>query len=142
MKNGDRSRSLGMRKKTPVVRFCILRRDVARRMTKRARTFLACVAVLVPASVLLAQTLKYSKPPDAKKGEVLYKNGCIACHGSTGKGAPQTSTEFVLPDTFPDFTRCDQTTAETNLAYKDVVIHGGRVRGLSLIMPAFGELLT
>src|SRR4029077_16067250 len=35
-----------------------------------------------------------------------------------------------------------QTTAETNVAYKDVVVHGGRSRGLSEIMPAFGELLT
>jgi hypothetical protein len=113
-------------------------------MSACARTFLVCVAVLVPlcTSVLLSQTLKYSKPPDVKSGEVLYKNGCIACHGSKGNGAPQTSTEFQWPDTFPDFTRCDQTTAETNVAYKDVVVHGGRSRGLSEIMPAFGELLT
>jgi hypothetical protein len=147
MKNGEYSYSLGAKKKlATAVRFCILPRGdrSARRIPAWARTFLLCVAVLIPAgtSVLLSQTLKYSKPPDAKKGEVIYKNGCIACHGSTGKGAPQTSIEFELPDTFPDFTRCDQTTAETNLAYKDVVVHGGRSRGLSEIMPAFGELLT
>ena len=113
-------------------------------MTACARLFLVCVGVLVPSctSLLLSQTLNYSKPPDAKKGEILYKNGCIACHGGNGKGAPQTSIEFKLPDTFPDFTRCDQTTAETNMAYKDVVVHGGPARGLSQIMPAFGELLT
>jgi mono/diheme cytochrome c family protein len=113
-------------------------------MSAGARTFLVCLAVVASActSVLLSQTLKYSKPPDAKNGEGLYKNGCIACHGIKGNGAPQTSTEFQWPDTFPDFTRCDQTTAETNVAYKDVVVHGGRSRGLSEIMPAFGELLT
>ena len=147
MRNGDYSYSLGAKRKlVTAVRFCILQRGdrSAQRIPAWARTFLLGVAVLVPActSVLLSQTLKYSKPPDAKKGEVIYKNGCIACHGSTGKGAPQTSIEFELPDTFPDFTRCDQTTAETNLAYKDVVVHGGRSRGLSEIMPAFGELLT
>jgi len=147
MRNGDYSYSLGVKKKlATAVRFCILQRGdrSAQRIPAWARPFLLGVAMLVPAcaSVLLSQTLKYSKPPDAKKGEVIYKNGCIACHGSTGKGAPQTSIEFELPDTFPDFTRCDQTTAETNLAYKDVVVHGGRSRGLSEIMPAFGELLT
>ena len=146
MKYAGRSYSFGIKKKPPTVRRWTLRRGNrgARRMTAGARIFLACVAVLVPActSLLLSQTLKYSRPPDPKKGEVLYKNGCIACHGNTGKGAPQSSIEFTLPDTFPDFTRCDQTTAETNLAYKDVVVHGGPARGLSQIMPAFGDLLT
>jgi mono/diheme cytochrome c family protein len=105
---------------------------------------LACVAVLFAACgpMLFSQALKYPRPPDARKGEILYKNGCIACHGSTGKGAPQTSTEFQQPDTFPDFTRCDQTTAETNSAYKDVIVHGGPARGFTQIMPSFGELLT
>jgi len=147
MKHGHCSCSSGVKNKPAAAfPFSILRRGDCntRGMTIWARTFLVCVAVFVPAcaSLLLSQTLKYAKPPDAKKGEVIYKNGCIACHGSTGKGAPQTSIEFVLPDTFPDFTRCDQTTAETNLAYKDVVVHGGPARGLSQIMPAFGDLLT
>jgi cytochrome c5 len=147
MKNGDCSSSFGVKKRpaTPV-RFCILERGdrSARKMTAYARTFLVGVAMLVPgcSSVLLSQRLKYSKPPDAKNGEILYKNGCIACHGRNGKGAPQTSTEFERPDSFPDFTRCDQTTAETNAAYKDVAVHGGRVRAFTEIMPAFGELLT
>ena len=147
MKHGHCSCSSGVRNKLAAAfPISILRRGDCntRGMTIWARTFLVCVAVFVPAcaSMLLSQTLKYAKPPDAKKGEVIYRNGCIACHGSTGKGAPQTSIEFVLPDTFPDFTRCDQTTAETNLAYKDVVVHGGPARGLSQIMPAFGDLLT
>ena len=110
----------------------------------RARTFVVCVAILVPAcsSMLFSQKLKYTKPPDAKNGKVLYENGCIACHGRKGDGAPQTSVEFKQPNSFPDFTRCDQTTAETNAAYKDVIVHGGPKRGFSQIMPAFGELLS
>jgi hypothetical protein len=51
-------------------------------------------------------------------------------------------TELRRPDTFPDFTRCDQTTPEANSAWKDVIVHGGPARGFSEIMPAFGELLT
>src|SRR5579872_1665160 len=146
MKNGGRSHFVGAKNRLQTAQCRTSRCGdcCARGITAYTRLFLICVAVLVPTwtSLLLSQTLKYSKPPNAKNGEVLYKNGCIACHGSTGKGAPQTTIEFKLPDTFPDFTRCDQTTAETNLAYKAVVVHGGPVRGLSQIMPAFGELLT
>lgn len=89
-----------------------------------------------------AQTIHYTKRPDRKNGERIYKGGCIACHGSEGKGAPESSTVFTRPDTFPDFTRCDQTTPEANSAWKAVIIHGGPSRGFSQIMPAFGELLT
>ena len=91
-----------------------------------------------------AQTIRltYAKPPNAKNGEKVYKGGCIACHGADGRGAPMTSTVFLRPDTFPDFTRCDQTTPEPNSAWKAVIVHGGPSRGFSQIMPAFGELLT
>jgi mono/diheme cytochrome c family protein len=91
---------------------------------------------------LIAQTLRYSKPLDAKNGERIYKNGCIACHGATGKGAPMTSTEFKRPNTFPDFSNCSQTTPEPDIAWKAVVVYGGPSRGFSQIMPSFGELLS
>jgi mono/diheme cytochrome c family protein len=89
-----------------------------------------------------AQTLHYTRRPNAERGAIVYKSGCIACHGSEGKGAPETSTVFVRPDTWPDFSRCDQTTSEANSAYKAVIVHGGRGFGFSQIMPAFGDLLT
>ena len=109
-----------------------------------ARALLACAIVLLSGMALRlhSQTIHYAKPPDAKNGEHVYKGGCIACHGSDGTGAPQTSTEFKRPDTFPDFTKCDQTTPEPNSAWKDVVVNGGPARGFSQIMPAFGELLS
>lgn len=88
------------------------------------------------------QMLKFAKPADVHEGKLIYNKGCIACHGELGKGAPETSTVFRRPDTFPDFTRCDQTTPEPNAAWKDVIVYGGRSRGFSTIMPAFGELLT
>ena len=120
------------------------RKGDGRKTPVRARRLLICIAILVPAcsSMLFSQKLKYPKPPDAKNGKILYESGCIACHGRKGDGAPQTSVEFKHPDSFPDFTRCDQTTAETNAAYKDVIVHGGPKRGFSQIMPAFGELLS
>ncbi len=99
------------------------------------------VALCSPVS-LFPQTLKYHRKPDKKNGERLYRQGCIACHGATGQGAPETSTEFKRPDTFPDFTRCDQTTPESNVVWKSVIVNGGPTRGFSQIMPSFGKLLT
>src|SRR6202790_979304 len=91
---------------------------------------------------LSAQTLPYANSPDARKGEKVYKGGCIACHGSEGTGAPIASTVFKRLDTFPDFTDCAGTTPEPNGNWKAVIVHGGPSRGLSQIMPAFGDLLT
>lgn len=91
--------------------------------------------------VLFSQTIK-QRSHDVKNGERIYKSGCITCHGADGTGAPQTLTEFKRPDTFPDFTRCEQTTPEPNSAWKDVIVNGGRARAFSEIMPAFGQLLT
>jgi hypothetical protein len=75
-------------------------------------------------------------------GKQIYEAACAACHGPKGQGMPQTTVGFKRPDTFPDFTRCDQTTSELNTDYKAVVVHGGPFRGFSQIMPAFGEALT
>jgi mono/diheme cytochrome c family protein len=100
------------------------------------------VVLLSPPLLLSAQTLHYAKSPDVKNGEKVYKGGCIACHGSQGKGAPMASTVFKREDTFPDFTDCAGTTPEPDGNWKAVIVHGGPSRGLSQIMPAFGDLLT
>ncbi len=101
----------------------------------------AVLMILASTAFLFAQTIR-QRSHDVKNGERIYKSGCITCHGASGTGAPQTLTEFKRPDTFPDFTRCGQTTPEPNSAWKDVIVHGGPSRGFSEIMPAFGELLT
>ncbi len=104
---------------------------------------LSGIAVMSTGAVTLyTQTLHYAKPPDPKAGEAIYKAGCIACHGSEGKGAPESMTVFKRPDTFPDFTDCAGTTPEPNGNWKAAIVHGGPSRGLSQIMPAFGDLLT
>jgi cytochrome c2 len=108
-----------------------------------ARALIVGLVVLCAHSLhLSAQTLHYTKPPDRENGEKVYKGGCIACHGSDGKGAPQSQTVFARPDTFPDFTDCAGTTPEPNGNWKAAIVHGGPSRGLSQIMPAFGDLLT
>jgi len=101
-----------------------------------------CTLCLTSTLLLFGQFLKYSKPPNVGNGERIFKTTCVACHGGDGRGTPQTTAGFERPNTFPDFTRCDQTTPEPNSAWKDVIVHGGPSRGFSQIMPAFGELLT
>jgi cytochrome c553 len=94
------------------------------------------------AGALRAQYLTHNFNANPANGEQLYKSACVACHGDDGKGAPQTISAFERPDTFPDFTRCDQTTSEVDAGYKAVITNGGPNRGFSQIMPAFGEALS
>ncbi len=75
-------------------------------------------------------------------GREIYEAGCIACHGSDGKGQPETTLGFEKPDTFPDFTRCDQTTPENNGVWQAMIRDGGPSRGFSQIMPSFKEMLS
>jgi mono/diheme cytochrome c family protein len=106
------------------------------------KVFLLVLLSLFPAAVVRAQYLGYAFHADVERGEAIYKSACTSCHGPDGRGAPKTIAGFEQPRTFPDFTRCDQTTPEVNSAYKDVVAHGGPNRGFSQIMPAFGQALT
>jgi hypothetical protein len=80
--------------------------------------------------------------PQLDTGEHVYKSGCITCHGGDGRGTPKSIAGFEPPRTFPDFTRCDQTTPEPDSAWKAIILHGGPNRGFSQIMPAFEEELT
>jgi mono/diheme cytochrome c family protein len=75
-------------------------------------------------------------------GEHIFKSACVACHGADGRGTPKAIAGFEPPDTFPDFTRCDQTTPEPNTAWQALIVHGGPSRGFSQIMPSFGDALT
>jgi cytochrome c553 len=77
-----------------------------------------------------------------RTGRDIYLSGCVGCHGPDGKGMPQTTVGFEKPDTFPDFSRCDQTTPEFDIDYKAVIRDGGRARGFSRIMPSFGGILS
>ena len=101
------------------------------------------IGIVLPLPCLLhAQYLTHSFKSHAEKGKQIYQSACVSCHGSDGRGAPKAISGFTPPDTFPDFTRCDQTTAEVDAAYKAVIEHGGPTRGFSQIMPSFSEALS
>jgi len=91
------------------------------------------------AGMLLAQGTASAQ---LESGEQIYKAACVACHGPDGQGTLKSIAGFEQPRTFPDFTRCDQTTPEADLAWKTVITHGGPNRGFSQIMPSFEEALT
>src|ERR1700682_4140630 len=77
-----------------------------------------------------------------KPGKKSFKAPCIACHGPNGKGMPDTTVGFDKPKSFPDFSRCDQTTPELNVDWKATIRDGGHGRGFSPIMPSFVDALT
>ncbi len=75
-------------------------------------------------------------------GREIFETACIACHGPNGKGMSKAVLGFDPPSTYPDFSRCDQTTSEWDRDYKAVIRDGGPARGFSQIMPAFREVLS
>lgn len=75
-------------------------------------------------------------------GAELFAAGCAGCHGPEGSGAPDSTIGFEKPSTYPDFSACDQTSPEVENNWWAVIHDGGRARGFSRIMPAFGDLLT
>jgi mono/diheme cytochrome c family protein len=108
-----------------------------------------CKHFLIAAGLAVAagSVLAFAQAGPATKlkmstGKEIYESGCIGCHGPAGKGQPQSTTVFERPSTFPDFTRCDQTTPEDNVAWHAVIRDGGPRRGFVQIMPSFGGLLS
>ena len=75
-------------------------------------------------------------------GEALFLAGCAGCHGPDGSGMPDSTVGFEKPATFPDFSGCDQSSPEFESGWRAVIHDGGRARGFSPIMPAFGDLLS
>jgi mono/diheme cytochrome c family protein len=107
------------------------------------------ICLCIPTLLLVAQganhspeTLQPIRDGDIEVGRKIYISACAACHGADGRGTPKAIAGFVQPRTFPDFTRCDQTTSEVDTAYKAVIVHGGPSRGFSQIMPSFSEALS
>jgi len=111
-------------------------------MRKNWHAFVLAVIVTTSVGITVGVLCAEAGPLRLQTGEQIYKTACVACHGQDGKGTPKSIAGFEPPDSFPDFTRCDQTTAELDNDYHAVIVHGGRYRGFSQIMPSFSEALT
>jgi len=112
------------------------------RLSERAIAMATVCLFLVLATALRGQSADKTAATNSNSGEQIFQSNCAACHGKDGKGAPQQLRGFKAPDTFPDFTRCDQTTPEPNTSWEAAITYGGRFRGFSQIMPSFGQALT
>lgn len=72
-------------------------------------------------------------------GRELYTAACVNCHGTDGRGAPESAVGF--DDALPDFTDCSFASREAAADWYAVVHQGGPVRAFSRRMPAFGKAL-
>lgn len=78
--------------------------------------------------------------PSRATGEQIYNAACVTCHGADGTGSPRAIVGFE--NALPDFTDCAFATAEADVDWQAVVHEGGRIRGLTRHMPAFGDALS
>jgi mono/diheme cytochrome c family protein len=113
---------------------------VTRSECESLATLLALGALI--ASFLVGAPVRAVDRSTLHSGREIYQAACIGCHGGNGTGADRALIGFEPPETFPDFTRCDQTTPEENITWKAQIRDGGPTRGFSQIMPAFGDALT
>ena len=102
---------------------------------------IAAIAVVWSHSIANAQS-RAGTPLKLDTGEEIYKAACVGCHGPDGKGQPKSTLGFEPPSTFPDFTDCAGATPEPDTHWATMIHEGGRSKGFSPIMPAFGDALT
>lgn len=112
------------------------------RFSRFANHSLEAVAATVLFLLTALPVQGQSTAPQLTTGKQIWEAGCAGCHGGGGKGAPDSTVGFEKPDTFPDFSACDQTTPEENRTWRSIISDGGPRRGFSQIMPSFRETLT
>lgn len=108
-----------------------------------ARRSVLAVAVEVGAIVLaIVATPRDSLAQERTTltGRQLFEAACASCHGRDGHGAPRSQVGF--PEAIPDLAECVSTSRETEKDWTAVVHGGGRARGFSHRMPAFGSALS
>lgn len=89
--------------------------------------------------VCLAGTMSASRAAmaqDAKAGEATFRQFCVTCHGSTGKGnGPAAAGLNPKPSDL-------SATSKSDADIKKIIKGGGASSGLSPAMPAWGAALS
>jgi hypothetical protein len=106
-----------------------------------ARWVLVALVLIGSSSVVVIAQAPVERPPE-RTGEQIFRAACVSCHGPDGRGQPKAILGFDPPATFPDFTDCKVSSVEPDDMWVAVVHRGGRMRGLSHIMPAFQDVLS
>ena len=91
----------------------------------------------LPTAILALSAWATVDPARIARGRDVYAMACVQCHGRDGAGNPEWESA-VRPVSFADCA----TTAEPAEQWETIVKKGGPVRGLSSVMPAFGEAFT
>ncbi len=102
-----------------------------------------CCGLVIAALIFVLPALTLASTGDAghpKTGAEIYMEACANCHGADGRGAPPSLLAFA--EQVPDFTDCDFTMREPSADWTGIAFEGGPTRGFSVMMPAFGEVLT
>jgi mono/diheme cytochrome c family protein len=108
----------------------------------RAVLFAALIVLVAGPSAAAQENSRTQAASTGRTGEQTYRAACVACHGPDGRGQPRSVLGFEPPASFPDFTDCPVSSVEPDAMWIAVVHRGGRVRGLSHVMPAFEDALT
>jgi mono/diheme cytochrome c family protein len=91
-------------------------------------------------STIVVATAEAGQLSDQTPGRALYQSACAACHGTDGRGNPQSTVGFDTP--IPDFTDCSFATPEPDADWLAVMHDGGPARAFDRRMPAFGEAVA
>jgi hypothetical protein len=98
------------------------------------------VSLAAGAIVLIATVEASAADAPPRTGAQVWDAACKACHGADGAGQPVSVVGFDVP--LPNLRDCMFATSEATADWFAVVHEGGPVRGLSQMMPAFGDALS